>query len=153
MTKDEARQAKREMLSVCGTDGVDDDEYHGIIVQVGYHESGREDLVAIEGRNGVRWYPHGAVRLHPGENAKRTPRPIDPATRRGFLRQSISRRDMLAGIVEANGADAFDGPVQVPSRAEVLRAAGRVASTGRPERIDIGLPFTFDIDTTNWPLA
>jgi hypothetical protein len=54
------------LLSVFGTDGAGD-EYHGIVRQVGYHESGREDLVAIDGQFGVRWYPHGAVRFHPRE--------------------------------------------------------------------------------------
>lgn len=65
MTRDEAREAKRDMTSVYGTeDGTTDTAHHGIVVQVGYHESGREDLVAVEGQHGVRWFPHGAVRQH-----------------------------------------------------------------------------------------
>jgi hypothetical protein len=81
------------------------------------------------------------------------PRPIALTSRAAFIREAISRRDTLAGIVEANGADAYDHEIRIPSRDEVSRAAERVARTGQPEHIDIGMPFTFDIDTTNWPLA
>lgn len=68
MDIEQARDAKRNMTSVYATeDGTMDTAHHGIIVQIGFHESGRNDLVAIEGQYGLKWFPLGAIRLHPRE--------------------------------------------------------------------------------------
>lgn len=68
MTLDEARVAKRDLMSIIATDG-QGVEHHGIIRQVGYHDSGRDDLVFVEGGSGVGWFPVADVRLHPRETS------------------------------------------------------------------------------------
>jgi len=75
----------------------------------------------------------------------RKPRPIAMSRRDAFVQAALSRRDDLA-----KNADALGVTCRVPSRSEVYAASWRVAATGTAERIDIGMPFMFTIDTVNW---
>lgn len=61
MTRDEASRAKQEMTPVHVPIGMGDADY-GVIRQVGYHESGNDDLVAIQTAHGIVWHHFSQVR-------------------------------------------------------------------------------------------
>lgn len=108
MNIEQARDAKRNMTSVYATeDGTMDTAHHGIIVQIGFHESGRNDLVAIEGSLGLKWFPLGAIRLHPREE--------EPAVGDAF-----TDHDMRAQVTQSLGFSADE--YHVPSIVAQLQA-------------------------------
>jgi hypothetical protein len=56
MTRDELLTAKQNYTGVTGYEVGDTDGYPGVVRQIGYHESGNDRLVAIDGIAGIRWF-------------------------------------------------------------------------------------------------
>jgi hypothetical protein len=54
----------REAVAVDGYATRGDVPWPGTIIQVGYHESGNERLVAVSTPSGVRWFDRSLVKMH-----------------------------------------------------------------------------------------
>ena len=61
MTREQARQAKQDGAPVHVPLGMGDADY-GVIIQIGGHDSGNDDLVAIQRRHDVVWHHFSQVR-------------------------------------------------------------------------------------------
>jgi hypothetical protein len=61
MTREQARQAKQQGVPVHVPVGMGDADY-GVIIQVGGHDSGNDDLVAIQRVHDVVWHHFSQVR-------------------------------------------------------------------------------------------